>query len=63
MMHRSYANIVKKRDLERLFSLAPLQALSRSAPRKEEHDSEPARDQGRALPKSQARLDRAYSTL
>jgi hypothetical protein len=63
MMHHSYANIVKKRDLESLFSLAPLQALSCIAPRKEEHDCEPARDQSCTLPKSQARLDRAYSTL
>jgi hypothetical protein len=54
MMHRSYENIVKKRDLERLFALAPLQALPRVAPRKEEHDSEPARDQSCTLPKSQA---------
>jgi hypothetical protein len=62
-LYQSYAKLSKKRDLESFFALAPLQALSRSAPRKEEHDSEPARDQGRALPKSQARLDRAYSTL
>jgi hypothetical protein len=53
----------QKKDLLRLFSLAPLQALSCSAPRKEEHDSDPARDQGRALPKPQARLDRTHGAL